>query len=1153
MEINVNLWDYQQEAIDNMFGENGIYTNGGKLAEVILPTGAGKSFIALQSIIEVMKINDREEIEKNNVITKTPITYFAPNNLILYQFRKHVAKLIMKQVYFYLEVPNSDFVENSDVEPISNNILRKFGINYGDAAKLNPEEEPNPYNPIEAIMKTIDKSIENLSAAELKKLVDKSFPNFKLRCYQSIKSDENPEEFVEEQVVGEDSELVEKIDDELYIIDEAHRGASAGWGEKLKKLILSNIKKKISKTKFLGITATPVRSSDDADLFRECAIKAKQERYIAQEIYVLDAMDKEIIVTPQVQYFPCLLDETREYLDVMKKYLKAKKEEFKKPQNTSSNVYRVILEEMHKTMGISLDISKELLTFSRTDIENLGEIDEIKSINEFKNRDRWEFEKKKIVQETIHNIEGGVKGKSIAFIPAATTTESAEQVIENSKQKLYDLFGGKEAFDLLEPYHSMTSSTNDETLKKFESPKNPSLITAILTNKMADEGFHPEGIKNLFFLDRISADDGAKKKKATNEVTPKLRFFQKIGRGIFGIKGKKEGAYEIPIIFDFANNFGRHMESLITEDGKNILKIPSNIQYFFELANIPNRNWKYCHKLLDPQTHDVIGYRFDPTGKNNQPHEFKIRDCSDPDNTDVIIEIQKPSEKYDPLKENDKFKLLLTALEELKELGITYDDINKDTIIDKEFFESKNIENELVEKYYENMTLKDFAGMNDKKYHIGEALEIFRKAFWREVDASSKACKVFAEYSDYEKLVELGIINIDLENIPQNLKFKVRQDGFIMVHGDLPESAIGINVKTGTKFDEKGKDEFGCYIDGKDDLGYDRYGFDQYGIHKKTKCKYDDRYFFRDENGNWKNVFTGTELDVFGYNHEGINPETGFDRGNFDEVPSRLKGFTHFWHKNINGVFSRIKKVYAEDEKGKKLHDFYWFGSDPSGKIAEGAPYWLNVGSIEREGFLRGRKHKSGDYFVYDRIADRDLDIDRVDLNGFQFPQSGYKKGETKIYNVYTSSPYDITGKDYLGQYPAEFILTIGILNKISEGNSSKEIENYFDNEKIKEFLLKNKISNIDKAIVNGFFHFFKYKDFMTDDKCQGIDICSVFNKIETNENMLEVLEKISPSIKEHYCSIALSQRIGYERLREKNIELKMGRISNEKIVGEKE
>ena len=46
----------------------------------------------------------------------------------------------------------------------------------------------------------------------------------------------------------EDSEIVEEIDDELYIVDEAHRGASADWGEKLKKLILSYIKKKTSKT-----------------------------------------------------------------------------------------------------------------------------------------------------------------------------------------------------------------------------------------------------------------------------------------------------------------------------------------------------------------------------------------------------------------------------------------------------------------------------------------------------------------------------------------------------------------------------------------------------------------------------------------------------------------------------------------------------------------------------------------------------------------------------------------------------------------------------------------------------------------------------------------------------------------------------------------
>lgn len=1154
MNFNINLWDYQQEAIDNMYGENGIYTNGGTIAEVILPTGAGKSFVAMQAVINEMneKFKDLEEIKKNGCVSEAAIGYLAPTNLILYQFRLHMVRFIVGKIFTEINLPEEKEIDQGDIDLYVDNIWENLLSTYlkGKNIKIQSvsDEDLVGLSPKERIKKIVDKNIQLLSEGDLNRIMLKAFPKCDFRCYASTVSKTEEEENTEDsektdkedkktikgvskkkqKLIGE--ELVDPIYDsktafqnlkvDFLITDEAHMGGAKKWQNALKRFIKNN-----PDTKVLGITATPVRNSDDEDILRNFAKEKNQDEYIAQEIYLLEAMENEMVVTPKVLYFPCLLDETKEYLDVMNKYLLACKEN----DSTSNKIkaYETILIEMHKAMGMDEKLSKKLLKFSP---EEIAKFNGIKSIDELTNRVEWQEIKKETVKKIIYpdGTENPNRGKSIVFVPEGNSEETTEIVVNKFINEFKEIFS-REKITSIKPYHSVinTKAENRQVLQEFNElgEKEDSGIVAIVTNKMADQGFHPENIKNLMFMDRISTEEGNEKKNATDEITPKASFFQKIGRGIFGILNKKKSEYKIPVFFDFANNFGRHKESFVNkENGQNLFEIPRNIQYFFELAEIGAKALENVEsiKIINPDgSESMKKYRFKRV-KKKEYLSIDFIDCSETDNIDVLgftgENTEKKEKKFDPSKISDKFELLLKVLEELKNLKIDYTQISEQTKIDKEFFsKQEGITEEQIKKFYDSLEELKYRGMQNYEYHIGEALKNFREGFWRTGKVSQKFASVFNDYTDYEKLVDLGIIVVDLDNIPENLRGKVRSDGFIKVNTDMPEHAIGINVKTGTKFNEEGKDEFCCREDGLDDEGYDKTKFNKLKYNKKTKCKYNERYFYIDTDGTWKNKFTGTELDIFGYNHEGIDPETGFDRGNFDEVGNKIQYIVHLWHKKTPMGYSRIGKVYSEDDEGKKISDFHGFESKKTARQ-------ISTGNIQTSsGFFRDRtigERKEGKkvYFKDDPKTGRKLNIDRVDEDGFYFPLS-YKE-DAPIYNVLTSSPYGLDGKDVKGEYPAEFKIGLEVCKKMLEGQDIKRIQQEYKAKGIDE-------KELDKTIASAYEHFLMYQDFIIefDD-----EVNQLYQQIINNKNVINNLGEISETFKTHMWEIAANENYARER-----------------------
>ena len=267
---------------------------------------------------------------------------------------------------------------------------------------------------------------------------------------------------------------------------------------------------------------------------------------------------------------------------------------------------------------------------------------------------------------------------------------------------------------------------------------------------------------------------------------------------------------------------------------------------------------------------------------------------------------------------------------------------SNDTIFNKEFLYNYFYSKYMDEKKEKNESTEDIIKIAEKKaeetmlelinnniiipgtngFELGKEVEHIKEVFFGvKKDAAIKSV-LSSDETDLKQLFKLGVFKLSEEEIKSG-KYEdvVDEKGFIKPslkilnndndnpNIDLLNKIIGLNVNTGTRY-YNGKDEYGCFepgtvdengndISGYDVGGYDRYGFNKEGIHKATGQKYNEKYFIKttDENGNttFKNIYTDSDLDVFGYNIDGINPKTGFDNGlqqfNGKNAPQ------HFWHK----------------------------------------------------------------------------------------------------------------------------------------------------------------------------------------------------------------------------------------------------------------
>ena len=281
----INLRDYQQEAVDNV---DEIYAAGKRFAGVVLPTGAGKSFIAMTEMLKNQNGN---------------IIYIAPQQEILNQVQRHILKYIAR-----VEVLTTD--------------------------EINELKEQQNIKDIKQLKLPEGKILPNQANEYVKKV----FPHLKMFCYQGLASqdekelsDEQKKEKNEEE--RELREILKNADANLIVLDELHRSGAKTWKGVVEKLIKSN-----DKANILGITATPIRDVDHIDMMKEIAKMTDtyteeeliQKKHLAYEMYLTDAIQRGIVVEPKIVSFDFMLRDTEEYREILEMIENEKDEEKKK-------------------------------------------------------------------------------------------------------------------------------------------------------------------------------------------------------------------------------------------------------------------------------------------------------------------------------------------------------------------------------------------------------------------------------------------------------------------------------------------------------------------------------------------------------------------------------------------------------------------------------------------------------------------------------------------------------------------------------------------------------------------------------------------------------------------------------------------------------
>ena len=1022
--MSIKLLDYQQEAINRIFSEEnsnenkGLYGNH-RSAAVVLPTGGGKSFVAMRAIEKMIETNNppQNNSEHPNALSLFKMHYFAPNTGIIYQFRLHMAEHMVLNHYYDLcsSELNTDF-KDKQIEYILNKMFPKTykNIDYNSVYTeiLSENSNAQESKTSEEIAKEVIKRvIRNQPVKELTNLVNRAYPNINFECYQNLPHID-----------------IKSIDSDFFIFDEAHRGGAKTWLPKLQKLV-SDKKDKY----FLSITATPERNNDDNSLLTTIASKTgytsneiTNEEYYAKEYYLKDAIRDGRVISPKIIGFACTLDQSPEYISIVEKISEL---EEKRPKGGSAadkklEALRAIRDKMDEIIG------------KRIDGKTLSEAE-------------WAQKKQQLIEEKLNNT-CNPHGKYIAFIPDSTGTQLTEEDEQElaqysgqdpeykkkkessirSKRNVINYTGRLDQLfsDEILPlvYHASNSEEkNVESLQQFCSEDSKSgKLKFIITNKKLDEGVHVEDADGAIMFDVI---------QSTEKGTVSNRFLQQIGRCIRAIKpNENTDEIKVPIIYDYANNFMRNLEHLKLDD-EIIFEYDQDSQEvsnFFELAGIAKSNPASLMKI-SKDGHQILRFNL---GAKKGNIDF-------PSNTQLKFSKKKTAQK--------RYNQVISLLEILEKSEtnppINLQSLPLDTIINDEFFTKYNYTKQETERIKLELINKGIISPQVKEFNLGEEVSEIKQVFFGiKSDAAMK--KVLSNPDiDLEKLSRFGIIYLSQEErISKDYEDIVDYNGFIkpslkLLNNDnqqldieFLEKFVGINVNTGTKY-YLGKDEYGCYepgttdeygndISGYDIYGYDRYGFNKEGVHRLTGQKYNERFFVREQetDGNviFRNIYTGKAVDVFGYNIDGINPDTGFDRGT-----SNTEYIKHYWHKfdKSTGKFSRLHTEYDLD-KDPPVDEY-------------GATRKINPNDcLLLYNFNKNRRScDTGEY-----RDSNGINIDGFDINGFKQVDI-LEEGEikTKFFHEDTSSEYDTKGRNYKGELEPNFKNGIEILETIFKYNNS--------------------------------------------------------------------------------------------------------------------
>ena len=501
------LRDYQFEFVKNAVQ---IYNSEkhNRFACGIMPTGSGKSFVAMA----LLQIINNKNFNVNSPGNNSKMLYIAPTKDILFQIKLHIVKT--------LYIPNKKNFENSDM-----------------------------------INMTTEQILEPKNVDEIVKIL---FPNLKFKCYAGIKGliDENDPDILKE----EDSKEADFI-----IIDEAHRAGADDWTKNISKIIEN------TNAKILALSATPERNdANGKEMMLEIAKMVypneviKSEEYIAQEIYVVDAMKDGIINSPKIINSGFFLYYSKEYLSVLKAWRNT--ENIEKKEKLAN-----ILDEMENIIGISSkhyenrQIPEEIIVQKRISVINENIKVEINSDNPYEKMEP--------------------NDKAIVFIPNRNSSDDNREeffnkYIDEVKQYYKGVIDPKTGKEIEVIPHILSSDykqiTNNENLSEFENSSNnlPGVHILFVQAKGA-EGLHIDGGKIVYDLRGGEKSNIAMQKigRVISSLNPNVPLHQQNKTRFFDIKTSmfrqsvnhvgarnsiKYDIYRINKILEWVNSHGRY-------------------------------------------------------------------------------------------------------------------------------------------------------------------------------------------------------------------------------------------------------------------------------------------------------------------------------------------------------------------------------------------------------------------------------------------------------------------------------------------------------------------------------------------------------------------------------------------------------------------
>lgn len=1171
---HIFLLDYQQDAIDNTFGydpnneeqnrpgiertsnepRNGLFHDGKRMVADTVPTGGGKSFIAMESMIQI--INEKGEKypvneNKPEVLSNISVYYYYPNNEIKTQYATHMLEYIVQRHYRDEFVKRNGNLTIANVNTAYNEIIKgifakkRFSTQLDTAelrkqidelyekarsgeSQISPEELSNIETELikDFLFQKVAMFVDKQKSTEIVAAAKRAFPNLEFKTYQSIATAKGKDPIVSSP--------------DLFIYDEFHCAAAP---TRLNHCI-DNAKLN-PKSYFLCLSATPERDGDDKSVVRELAkytgysmTEIINQDYYAKELYLADAIEKKILVKPEVIHPYYMLDETKEYKEFMDSLGKLEKAAKANPDEAVLNklkAYKAIQKEVYKIIGREEGLSDE----------------------------EWKQKKIELFRADLDKSSFNKHGKFIYFIPPAKQGEGREKNYEEHIKFLTDYFGDDVK---LYDYYTETGSARDKNFDAYKAEGNQSgPIKILVACNGGSQGLHIPCDGEILAIEEGDVK-GNDKALIDNKVTARNSFMQKIGRCFKAVGKKLIDTIKRPTIVDMRGCFGRNFNHLTkTSD---VFEIPKEEKCFYELMEIADK------------VKSVSSYTF-PTGADYDDYDscngitFKLargtkkyttishirRDINGFSKTNRGVTDAKKQSTME-IKPKFRFEYLITVLRAMKMTNPDFDfsTITESSILGREFVTNpmfyENL-NKIAQKQGDsNVIMQAF---HSKKYELGKELETFRKVLIGIPTSEPKVIKdtfINMTSKDVEELADLGFFSraIGYDELDPEVQAYVRRDGFIAPNSVTPECMIGINLNNGRRY-YKGLDEFGCDKTGYDKSGFDRYGFNRRGFHRATGAIYDERFFKKDErSGKFINIFTGTELDPFGYNHDGINPETGFDIGVITEMGKNPKFRLHKYHRRLpDGSFSRGASIYSD---GEPPIDF--FGFRPNHTIADNSR-----GSTESIYTYSGFCYDGTNYDNRDNsyIVDRDskyyrlgrkshklVSIEGVDLYEFKV-ESAYPGDRvmTKTdrdgvcnYNMETGCLVGLDGKNSNGQYPKDIRIALEVLQSIFEKKESAEtitqrygkIAHLIKSDLTMLMALTNMHKSIRESIMKDESHGRGFKTLITSLSPE---------KMREHANEFIELNKLCPSLQPQIVTQTLSNR---EAVREKmNMRASRGQI----------